>query len=75
MLKVTIYDNPLDEDPLELNDVDYVSYVSPDTYGPPALVAPNKGQPPTASVGERVVYINTGPGGPPMWEIERTADH
>jgi hypothetical protein len=53
-------------------DVDYVSYVAPTTYGPPALVAPNKGTPPAARVEDRVLYINTGL--VPFWLIERTSD-
>jgi hypothetical protein len=54
------------------NDVDFVSYVAPTTYGPPALVAPNKGAAPTARVEDRVLYINTGL--VPFWLIERTGD-
>lgn len=53
--------------------VDYVSLVSPETYGPPALVAPTRGGGgPRAVVGERVLYINTRL--VPMFEIERVAD-
>lgn len=54
-------------------DVDYVSLVSNDTYGPPALVAPNRGgQGPRAAVGERVLYISTAL--VPMFHIERTSE-
>lgn len=53
-------------------DVDFVSLVSNETYGPPALVAPNKGNPPTAHIGDRVLYINTSL--VPIFQIERTSD-
>lgn len=76
MLEVTIYDATgrktacfKEEDD---TDVDYVSLVSNETYGPPALVAPNKGQPPTAKVEDRVLYINTSL--VPVFRIVRTSD-
>lgn len=79
MLEVTIYDAEgvqkakFEED--NDTDVDFVSLVSNETYGPPALVAPNRnGQGPRAQAGDRVLYINTGPGGPAMFKIERTSD-
>ena len=55
------------------NEVDFVSLVSPETYGPPALVAPNnKGQGQRAAVEDRVLYINTAL--VPFFEIERISD-
>ena len=76
MLEVTIYDASgrktatFGHDNSE--EVDFVSLVSNETYGPPALVAPNKGQPPTAKVDDRVLYINTSL--VPMFLIERISD-
>jgi hypothetical protein len=77
MLEVTIYDNDgrpkakFSED--NDTDVDFVSLVSNETYGPPALVAPNRnGQGPRANVGDRVLYINTAL--VPIFQIERTSD-
>lgn len=53
--------------------VDFVSLVSPETYGPPALVAPARGGVGTrAGSGDRVLYINTRL--VPMFEIERVAE-
>lgn len=81
MLDVALYN--LDGDVIETfydaddDAVDYVSLVSPETYGPPALVAPshNSGRAPTAirrsGVGECVLYINTSL--VPFWTIERTS--
>ncbi len=73
MLEVTVYnieDGEIVEDPH--TDVDFVSLISPDTYGPPALVAPNNGRPPAASLGEKVLYINTAL--IPMFSITRKED-
>lgn len=76
MLEVTIYDATGRKTATfgGEDEVDFVSLVSNETYGPPALVAPNKGQPPTAKIEDRVLYINTGPAGPAMFQIERTTD-
>lgn len=56
---------------LESDDtaVDFVSLVSNETYGPPALVAPARGLNTRAEVGDRVLYINTAL--VPMFQIER----
>lgn len=78
MLHVTIYDvegNEVKKFDNVDDEFDYVSFVAPTTYGPPALVAPNKnGQGPRAAIEERILYINTGEHGPPMWAIERISD-
>lgn len=79
MLEVTIYDaeGNVKETFTQEKDTefDFVSLVSPETYGPPALVAPNRnGQGPRATIEDRVLYINTGPNGPAMWAIERISD-
>jgi hypothetical protein len=74
-LTVTIYASVDDTEPMEIEGIDYVSYVAPTTYGPPALIAPARGKEDArAQVGDKVLYINTGRQGPPMWEIERTSD-
>lgn len=72
-LTVTVYEG-LDQESVDnpniFEGVDYVSLVSDETYGPPALVAPAKGeQRPRAQVGDRVLYLNTR--FVPAWEIER----
>jgi hypothetical protein len=80
MLKVSIWtlDPPLngDEDPIpsmEFEGIDFVSLVSPATYGPPALIAPARDRDaPRAAVGDRILYINTGL--VPAFEIERGED-
>lgn len=69
MLDVAIYD-AAGRRVSEFDDVDYVSLVSPETYGPPALIAPAKPGQTRAAVGDRVLYINTRL--VPMFEIERT---
>lgn len=72
MLEVTIYDAAGNE-VKTFEDIDYVSFVAPTTYGPPALIAPAKTAPkPIAQVNDRVLYINTGL--VPMWAIERVTD-
>lgn len=42
-------------------EVDYVSLVNSETFGPPPLVAPSPdtSRAPRAAVGDRVLYINT----------------
>ena len=76
MLEVTIYDvagrKTATFSQNDDTDFDYVSLVSNQTYGPPALVAPNKGQPPTAKIEDRVLYINTSL--VPLFSIERISD-
>jgi hypothetical protein len=73
MLEVTVYSSINETDPVIYEGVDYLSLVSDETYGPPALVAPAKGQPggPKAQVGERVLYLNTK--FIPMFEIVRVS--
>lgn len=59
-------------------NVDFVSLVNNETYGPPALVAPQRpgasgeSSRPLAQVGEKVLYINTNI--VPLFEIERASD-
>ncbi len=44
----------------EEHEVDYVSLVNSDTFGPPPLVAPTRDRnDPRARDGDRVLYINT----------------
>lgn len=78
MLNIKVYadaDALANDEGVELT-ADYVSYVAPSTYGPPALIAPNprdkERREPRAAVGEEVFYINTGL--VPAWKIVRTAD-
>lgn len=72
MLEVTIYDARGQEQAKfdGEDEFDFVSLVSPGTYGPPALVAPKGGEPPLAQIEDRVLYINTGY--VPMFSLERT---
>lgn len=63
MLKVTLYpdaESITDDKGLEF-EVDYVSLVNNQTYGPPALVAPSSHGRDTkrAEPGQEVLYINT----------------
>jgi hypothetical protein len=54
-------------------DVEYVSLVNSETFGPPPLVAPsNDRQAPRAGDGDRVLYINTDL--VPAFLIERDED-
>lgn len=77
MLDVTIYDSDgtkvaefCDEDDTA---VDYVSLVNNQTYGPPALVAPQRaGEGARANVEDEVLYINTNL--VPMFKIVRLHD-
>lgn len=69
MLHVTVYDKDGSE---EWDDIDYVSLVSPETYGPPALIAPARDGVARARVGETVLYINTRL--VPVYKIERVSD-
>lgn len=72
MLNVNVYKDLADEDPLAIEDVDYVSLVSSGTYGKPALIAPGKPGDPRAAVGEIVLYVNTSFA--PLFSIERVSD-
>lgn len=71
MLEVVIY-NATGEKATTLEDVDFVSLVNNETFGPPPLVAPNRGEQPLAKLEERVLYINTSV--VPMFEIVRVSD-
>lgn len=72
MLTVTVYTDGGDEGDV-FENVDFVSLVNGNTFGPPPLVAPGKsGESPTAKVEDRVLYINTHL--VPLFEIERVAD-
>jgi len=55
------------------HEVDYVSLVNSDTFGPPPLVAPTRDRTePRAADGDRVLYINTNL--VPAFLIERDGD-
>jgi hypothetical protein len=70
MLTVTIFQDLEDSEGTIHENIDYVSLVSDETYGPPALVAPTRDQSgPKARPGETVLYINTK--FVPLFEIER----
>lgn len=80
MLNVTVYPLlPHDADQSDkdnptgtfYDNIDFVSLVNNETYGPPALVAPSRDGA-RAGVGERVLYINTSL--VPLFEIERVQD-
>lgn len=86
MLNVTVFNLPSNTsdgddkaatEGVVYENVDYVSLVNNETYGPPALVAPqqrggNETSRPLAQVGERVLYVNTNL--VPLFEIERVSD-
>lgn len=76
MLEVTIYDaDGVVKETFHEEDgdaVDYVSLVSDDTYGKPALIAPGRPGDARAGLNERVLYINTA--FIPMFEIQRVSD-
>lgn len=57
MLKIKVFTG--DEVEPESFVADFVSFISSESYGPPALVAPKDNRPPTAREGQTVVYINT----------------
>lgn len=67
MLTVTIYPDAeslgSDDGGVQFDNVNYVSFVNNQTYGPPALIAPPPKSPagtqPRARPGESVLYINT----------------
>jgi hypothetical protein len=73
-LEVTVYATINETDPTTYEGVDYLSLVSSETYGPPALVAPAKGAAggPKAKVLDRVLYLNTQ--FVPMFEVVRVSD-
>ena len=57
----------------EEHEVDYVSLVNSDTFGPPPLVAPTRDRnDPRAHDGDRVLYINTNI--VPAFQIERDGE-
>jgi hypothetical protein len=64
---------------LVFEEIDFVSLVNNETYGPPALVAPTPARPnqpgrsPDAKVGDRVLYLNTN-SALIAFEIERVSD-
>lgn len=72
-LIVTVYDE-VGGDPTEHADIDFVSLISDESYGPPALIAPLRANDPStrATAGQIVMYINTK--FVPMFTIEREAD-
>lgn len=74
MLEVTIYSIDGREVAKfhDVNEVDYVSLVNNETYGPPALVAPARGEKPLAQVEDEVLYINTNL--VPFFKIVRTSE-
>jgi hypothetical protein len=76
MLDVTIYDGDgvITNQFLFENDeaVDFVSLVNNETYGPPALVAPARGEGPVAQLEDEVIYLNTNL--VPMFKIVRVTD-
>jgi hypothetical protein len=76
MLDVTIYDMDGAAIATFLDDndegVDFVSLVNNETYGPPALVAPSRGEGPVAQLEDEVLYINTNL--VPMFKIVRVTD-
>lgn len=68
VLTVTIHDGEGEE--TIFDDISYVSLVSPETYGKPALIAPSHDGK-QAELGEKVLYINTRL--VPYFEIVRNA--
>lgn len=59
----------VDEKPVVYHGIDFVSIVNDGTFGKPALIAPNDGQPGVARHGQKVLYINTR--FIPLYSIER----
>jgi hypothetical protein len=77
MLNVTIYPDAAslldtENDGVTFHELNYVSLVNNQTYGPPALIAPSPARNGGAVPGERVLYINTNL--VPVFEIVRTSD-
>jgi hypothetical protein len=73
MLEVSIYKSLDDDEPVVHEDINYVSLISAGTYGPPALIAPERGGDRSrAAVGDTVLYINTSI--VPLFQIERVSD-
>jgi hypothetical protein len=61
VIDAVLYESLDDVNGTAFDGYDYVSLVSGETYGPPALVAPARGSDtgPRAEVGDKVLYINT----------------
>lgn len=79
MLDITLYviDRESEDDLLSsesYDSYDFVSLVNEGTYGPPALVAPMRGERPVAGIGDRVLYVNTSCSDLAAFEIVRKAD-
>lgn len=72
-LIVTVYDE-VGGSGTEYPDIDFVSLISEESYGPPALIAPTRNPDPgaRATVGQIVLYLNTK--FVPMFSIERESD-
>lgn len=72
-LIVTVYDEA-GEEIEEFPGMDFVSLISDESYGPPALIAPTRSPDPAAraTVGQIVLYLNTK--FVPMFTIERESD-
>jgi hypothetical protein len=75
-LEVEFLDVDQPDEPGRKIEVDYVSFVTSGTHGPPALVAPGResGKPvaPLAMVGDKVLYINNSHDH--VFTIERLSD-
>ena len=71
MLKITVFTGEAADEKEEFT-ADYVSFFSDESYGPPALVAPKDGRPPTARPGQSVVFVNTKY--VPLLKIDRLED-
>lgn len=70
MLEVTFYaEDGVASQPIQ---VEFVSLISPETYGPPALIWP-RDRTHKAEVGQTVLYVPTGPGACPF-SIKRISD-
>lgn len=70
-LVVTVYDEAGGEG-TDYVGIDYVSLISDESYGPPALIAPARDPGSRATVGQVVLYLNTK--FIPMFSIERESD-
>ena len=73
-LRVTVINGSVSNEGLPEDievEVDYVSFVNGDTFGPPPLIAPAR-EGARASAGEKVLYVNTHL--VPLIEVERLAD-
>jgi hypothetical protein len=74
LLNVIVYaaDGAIAQEFVDEDAVDYVSLVSPETYGAPALVAPSRQPVARSDFGDVVLYINTSL--VPLFSIERVED-